>query len=205
MGKAQSRPGSAGLGRAGLHSMRQMRHGLPARRYSKQGLRGSPAGRRARLIQIARGPTAGMERVELHPAGSSGGLHRLRDLRRRVPGAEQIGGALESDQYAGADAAPRNRARELELFPLYSGTGSTTGVAWICARNAGATAALRVLGRLRGVRGDALHQVAHPTLWRPASDRKRHRLLVHLRRESADHALREEQRRARPGLVEFAF
>ena len=64
-------------------------------------------------------------------------------------------------------------------------------------------AALRVLRRLRRLRRDPLRQAADPALRRPAADRQRHGLLVDLRRQPADHALREARGRARPGLVEL--
>ena len=50
-------------------------------------------------------------------------------------------------------------------------------------------AAVRVLGRLRRLRRDALPQAADAALRRPAADRQRHRLLVDLRRQPADHAV----------------
>ncbi len=67
-----------------------------------------------------------------------------------------------------------------------------------------AAAAVRVLRRLRRLRRDALHQAAHPAVRRPRDDRQRHRLLLDLRRQPADHALRHEHRRPRPGLVQLA-
>ena len=75
-------------------------------------------------VQIARGAAAGVERAEIHAAGRGGRLHRLRDLRRCLPGAQQIRSAAESDQHAAAVAAARNRARELEFLPFDSGNGS---------------------------------------------------------------------------------
>ena len=66
-------------------------------------------------------------------------------------------------------------------------------------------AAVRVLGRLRRLRRDAVPQAAHAALRRPPADRQRHRLLVDLRRQPADHAVHDEPRRPRPGLVELAL
>ena len=42
VGEAQHRPGNSGVGRRAVHPVRQVRHGLPARRHPRQGLR-SPA------------------------------------------------------------------------------------------------------------------------------------------------------------------
>ena len=39
VGEAQHRAGNSGVGRGALHPVRQVRHGLPARRHSRQGLR----------------------------------------------------------------------------------------------------------------------------------------------------------------------
>ena len=66
-------------------------------------------------------------------------------------------------------------------------------------------AALRVLGRLRRLRRDAVRQAADPALRRPGAHRQRDRLLVDLRRQPADDAVRGDQRRARAGLVQLAL
>ena len=66
-------------------------------------------------------------------------------------------------------------------------------------------AAVRVLGRLRGLRRDAVPQAAHAAVRRSAADRERDRLLVDLRRQPADHAVHDEPRRPRPGVVELAL
>ena len=65
-------------------------------------------------------------------------------------------------------------------------------------------AAVRVSGRLRRLRRDALHQDAHAAVRRSRGDRQCHGLFVHLRRQSAHYALHRESRRPRSGLVEFA-
>ena len=65
-------------------------------------------------------------------------------------------------------------------------------------------AAVRVLRRLRRLRRDAVPQAADPALRRSAADRQRHRLLVDLRRQPADHAVHRRPRRPRAGVVELA-
>jgi hypothetical protein len=65
-------------------------------------------------------------------------------------------------------------------------------------------AAVRVLGRLRRLRRDAVRQAADAAVRRPPADRQRHRLLVDLRRQPADDAVHVRTRRPRPGLVELA-
>ena len=58
---------------------------------------------------------------------------------------------------------------------------------------AGARAAVRVLRRVRRLRRDAVHQARHPALRRPHDRGQRHRLLVDLRRQPADHAVDDER------------
>ena len=92
-----------------------------------------------------------------------------------------------------------------DFFLSHSGAGSPADFDRERARDASATAAVRVLRRVRRLRRDALHQVAHPVVRRSAHHRQCDRLLVDLRRQSADHALHARWRRARPGLGEFAL
>ena len=136
--------------------------------------------------------------------GRPRGLHRLRDLRRDVPGALEGGGQAQVHQPRAEGGSPRGRARALRVLPHDSGDRP-------CARSsrddqgiADARAAVRVLGRLRGLRRDAVPEAADPALRRPDARRERDRLLVDLRRQPADDAVGEEPRRARPGVVELA-
>ena len=57
---------------------------------------------------------------------------------------------------------------------------------------------------MRGLRRDAVHQAADAAVRRPRAHRQRHRLLVDLRRQPADHAVHHEPRRARPGVGQLA-
>ena len=67
-----------------------------------------------------------------------------------------------------------------------------------------ARAALRVLGRLRRLRRDAVPEAAVPALRRPRAGRERDRLLVDLRRQPADHAVDHQRRGPRPGVGQLA-
>ena len=58
---------------------------------------------------------------------------------------------------------------------------------------ADAGAAVRILGRLLGMRRDALSQAGLAALRRPLRDGQRHRMLFDLRRQPADHAVGEER------------
>jgi ferredoxin len=132
--------------------------------------------------------------AEVHDPGRAGGLHRLRAVRRRLPGQGQ---------------EPTPSARRSTWSPSCrssSRSGRTTTSSSTCPSRPDASssidtvkgsqflrAAVRVLRRLRRLRRDALRQAAHPALRRPHADRQRDRLLVDLRRQPADHALHADR------------
>ena len=58
---------------------------------------------------------------------------------------------------------------------------------------------------MRGLRRDPVPQAPQPALRRPGRHRERHRLLVHLRRQPAHHALDGQPGRARTGLGQLAL
>ena len=64
--------------------------------------------------------------------------------------------------------------------------------------------AVRILGRLLGLRRNAVRETDDAALRRPPARGQRHRLFLDLRREPAHHPLRQEPRRARPGVEQFA-
>ena len=133
-------------------------------------------------------------------------LHRLRRVRRRLPGevskTEVRHKAINMEPVA---RPPRRRAaragtsscrsRQLDRDLLAARLGQGL---------AGARAAVRVLRRLRRLRRDAVPQARHPAVRRPDDRRQRHRLLVDLRRQPADHAVDVERRRPRPGVEQLA-
>ena len=100
-----------------LHPVRQVRAGLPARRHPRQGLRRRAAGRRARDVQIGPGALEGIRRPALHPPGGAGRLHRLRAVRRGLPGQEQERDPAQGHQHGAAAAAARARERQLGVLP----------------------------------------------------------------------------------------
>ena len=69
---------------------------------------------------------------------------------------------------------------------------------------AGVAAAVRVLRRLCRLRRDAVHQAGHAVVRRPHGGGQRHRLLVDLRRQPADHSVDGQRRRARTGMEQLA-
>ena len=144
-----------------------------------------------------------LPRHPLHPAGLRRGLHRLRPVRRGLPGASR-GGVGKSHQHGGKGADPRER--EHANWPSSRRCRSTTAPTWTTQRRGIAVpaAAVRVLRRLRRLRRDAVHLAGLAAVRRPADGSQRHRLLVDLRRQPADHTVDGEQRRPRARLVELA-
>ncbi len=90
-----------------------------------------------------------------------------------------------------APQAPLARAgaRELGLLPRAAGSGPREALAHTSEGPAASAAALRVLGRLRGLRRNPVHQAADAVVWRPALYLQCYGLLVDLRRQPADNAL----------------
>ena len=80
-------------------------------------------------------------------------------------------------------------ARQLEFLPRPAGIRPAQGQDHPAPPAAAPAAAVRIQRRLRRLRRDALHQDAHAAFRRPRGHRQRHRLLLHLRRQPADHAL----------------
>ena len=108
----------------------------------------------------------------------------------------------QGDRHGAEGRAPRARSAPrfdffLDLPPI---DRTTVEVATVKGSQM-LRAAVRVLGRLRGLRRDAVPEAADPALRRPDAGRQRDRLLVDLRRQPADDAVVGERRRAagRPG------
>ena len=193
-----------GLGRGDLHPVQQVRDGLPARGHPRQGL-SDPAAL----------------------AGRAGDLQVDRRSRRR------ISRATATRSRSRPRTAPAARCASRSARPRTSPTRATRRSTWRrrrrCARPSATTrvlpraargrpharcaldvkgtqflaAAVRVLRRVRRLRRDAVHQAADAALRRPRADRERHRLLVDLRRQPADHAVlrRTATAAARPGQL----
>ena len=86
-----------------LHSMQQVRPGLPARRHSGEVLSRQPTGQCPGPFQIHRLSLAGMEGLTLLAPGGAGRLHRMHALRGGLPGEIKNRPQTKSDQH-GADA-----------------------------------------------------------------------------------------------------
>ena len=148
--------------------------------------------RRARDVQERRGQGQA-EGQEVHRAGCSGGLHRLRAVRAELPrageGREQAAHRQARDQHGSAGAAERGRARELGVLPVAAGDRSVALQPRHRSGQPVPAGAVRVLRRVRGLRRDPLCEAGEPALRRPRDYRKCDRLFVDLRRKPADHAV----------------
>ena len=157
-------------------------------------------------VQVRPLPRRRLRGLALHDPGGARRLHGLLALRHGLPGQGQ--GATRSTRRSTwrrsaplRDAERENYAFFLDLPEPDRSRIRVDGRQGIAVRDA----ALRVLGGLRGLRRDPVHQAADAALRRPAADRQRDRLLLDLRRQPADDALHRQPRRARPGLVELAL
>ena len=136
-------------------------------------------------------------------AGGARRLHRLRPVRRGLPGQEQD--ARSSTRPSTWCRSRRSASRKRRTGTSSSSLPETDRSALNAEPGEGravAAAAVRVLRRLRGLRRDAVRQADDASCSATAHrDRQRHRLLVDLRRQPADHAVHASTRTAaaRPG------
>ncbi len=143
-------------------------------------------------------------RCALHAAGLPRQLHRLRPVRRGLPGEEQGRNRAQGDQHAGQGRGARSRAQQCRVFRDPAVRRARAGGFFHGARRAVPATAVRVPGLLRGLRRNTLREAAVAAVRRPAGRCQRHRLLIHLWRQPADHAVEPERRGQGAGLVELA-
>ncbi len=156
--------------------------------------------RQACELQVDRLQGSRVQGDEVHDPGRPRGLHRLHPLRGDLSCQGQVESEAQGARHEAPDAAPRAGGRELRLLPRTAGSRPDEGQ----DRQQGLAvpaAALRVLGRMRRMRRDALREAPDPALRRPGADRQRDRLLIDLRRQPAHDALRGRPATAavRPG------
>jgi pyruvate/2-oxoacid:ferredoxin oxidoreductase alpha subunit/Pyruvate/2-oxoacid:ferredoxin oxidoreductase gamma subunit len=205
VGEAQHRAVHPRVAGRALHPVRQLFLRLPARRDSRQVLPRKRARGGAGRLPVDDDQRARLPRDALRAAGLPGRLHRLQSLRGRLPGARGrhgrsgSAGAAAGRQTAGAGTPAREpgMVRKIALEHAFRDRLLQR------ARGAVPAAAVRVFRRLRRLRRNALPENHYPAVRRSRADRQRHRLLVDLRRQPADHALEQEPRGPRPSLVEF--
>ena len=203
--EAEYRRRGAGLGVRPLHPVRPVRDRLPAQRDPGQVLRREPARRRAGGLQGCAHQRPRLSRLALHAAGLRRRLHRVRRLRRELSGAQPDRLRRQGDQHEGSARASRGRPREHPLLRDAALGRPHAREFRQRARRAVPRAAVRVLGRVRRVRRDAVSQADVAALRRSSPDRQRDGLLVHLRRQPADHAVGRQRRRPRTGVGQLAL
>ena len=187
-----------------LHPVQSMRAGVSARGHPGQGVRRRPARRRAADVQVRALQRARVQGAGVHDSGGAGGLHGLQPVRERLPGQGSDQPPAQGDRHAPAGAAPRRRAGQLRVLSRPARHRARRSAESRPQDVAVPRAAVRVLGGVRRVRRNAVHQAAHAALRRPRPGGERHGLLVDLRRQPADHAVHDQPRRARAGVVELA-
>ena len=100
------------LGRRPLHPVRQLQLRLPAQRDPLEVLRRVEPRGGARRLPVGAARRRRPARHPLHAAGLRRGLHRLRAVRRGLPGRRARASRPQGDQPRAARAARRRRARE---------------------------------------------------------------------------------------------
>ena len=162
-------------------------------------LDGAPDGFRSAPLERRR-----PARHALHAAGLRRGLHRLRrSASRRARSSAPATPSARRSTSRRASRWSRPSASNIAFFETLPADRPLAGRLRHGARHPVPRAAVRVLRRLRRLRRDAVPQAALAAVRRPADGRERHRLLVDLRRQPADHAVDDRRRRPRPGLVEL--
>ena len=188
-----------------LHPVRQVRIGLPAQRDPRARFQHRSGQRCAADLQARAGEEQGFACRHPHQLpGGAGRLHRLWRLRRGLPDPRQVQRQPPGGEHGAGRSAARPGARQPRLLPAPARIRPQRDQARHHPRRHAARSAVRVFRRLRRLRRNALHPARNTTVRRPHADRQRHRLLVDLRRQPADHALHGERRRPRPGLEQFA-
>ena len=206
LGKARHRTGNSGLGLRDLHSMQQVRAGLPARGHPGQVLSRRPAfaGAPAQFKSTAFRSQEWKDH-SLFAAGVAGRLHRLHLVRGGMPGEIEDRSETQGDQH-GADA-PVARAGEGQLRVLpQSALARPDQAGDGCQRQ-----------RNSASRSSSIPAPAPAAAKRLTSNCSRKCPATGCSSTNAtgcssiyggnlpDHALHRQQRPARPGLVQFAL
>jgi pyruvate-ferredoxin/flavodoxin oxidoreductase len=202
--EAQHRARDPRLGPGRLHPVQQVRAGLPARRHPRQGLR--PA--------RPWGAPADLPVRSLPPGECPGQRYTLQVAPEDCTGCSlcvQVCPAKDktNPKHKAINMVPSRRCLEKRAnWDFFLAPRSPTAPALDLTTRQGHAvpgAALRVLRRLRRLRRDALPQAAHAALRRPPAHRQRHRLLLHLRRQPADHALLHQRDGRGPAWANSLF
>ncbi len=205
VGATDDRHRAARLGPRHLHRLRQVHDLVPPHRHPDEGLRARRPQRRTGDVPVEVVPLARPARPSAHHPGGARRLHGLRGLRRRVPGALEGAGQPQGARHGTGGSPAPGHAADLRLLqgdpvPRSRRTGPRHDQGQPSARTA-----LRVLGRMRRLRRDAVPPPAHPAVRRSHGGGERNRVFVDLRRQSPDDTVEHERRRSRTGVVELAL
>ena len=117
-------------------------------------------------LQVHRLQGRRVQGEEVHDPGGPRGLHRLQPLRHGLPGQGQVEPEAQGHRHGPDDSPARGRGGELRVLPRPAGAEARGGQ----ARPEGLAVpdpALRVLGRLRRLRRDPVHQADDAAVRRP--------------------------------------
>ena len=118
-------------------------------------------------------------------------------VRGGLPGQEQERGEAPRHQHGAAAAPARTGSRQLGVLPEDSRKPTARCSPMSQVKDVQLLRpAVRILRRLLRLRRNPLRQADDAALRRPHADRQRHRLLLDLRRQPADHALLHRTTRA---------
>ena len=196
-----------GLGPDDLHPVQQVRAGLPARGHPRQGLRPRRRWRSAPgHLQVDRLQGPRVQGAEVHDPGGARGLHRLQPVRRwsARPRTRRTRGTRRSTWRRSAPLREAERD-ELRLLPRPARAGPQRGQRSTSRARSSSQPLFEYSGACAGCGETPYLKLLTQLFGDRAADRQRHRLLVDLRRQPADHALHREPRRPRPGLVQLAL
>jgi hypothetical protein len=170
---------------------------IRAKYYNEDKLAGAPASFKSAPVNAAATPK------RASPAVLCRGLHRLRPVRRGLPGDQPARGRRQGDQHGDKRRCWRPSA---PTSPSSRPCRSTTAPASISPMCAACSSWSRCSSSPAPAAAAARRPISSccPVVRRPAADRQRHRLLVDLWRQPAGHAVDEERRGPRAGLVELA-
>jgi pyruvate-ferredoxin/flavodoxin oxidoreductase len=116
--EAGHRLGPADLGAGSVRAVQPLLDDLPARRHPHQGLRPRRRRRRAAIVPFRpRGLHPRARRARVHRAGRPRRLHRLRAVRRGVPGQGPHPTAAQGSQPETGRGAPVRRAGGVRVLP----------------------------------------------------------------------------------------
>ena len=138
------------LGSGALHPVRPVRLRLPAQRHPGQVLRRARARPRRLPASSRRRSTRAATPSPLHAAALRRGLHRLRHLRRGLPGPQPARAGGQGDQPRGKAPILEEERANIAFFEALADERSLAGRLRQRARRAVPATAVRVLRRVCG-------------------------------------------------------